>query len=251
MTCSPRCSSKTQRDEAQVADLVRRGANLPAVRSFADGGMHPTFAASVQFAPGRRRRHRSCPGLVPGWNHPRQYPLAARRAPERIARRRRRSGADHDRQRFGAGRSHRPQDRNRVCLGRRQLRQHVLVVEQQQQRDTVVVRQRRWRDGPHGAHGRPRRFLERSEKPAPAEGEARATKTASKSKDDKKQPAKQTANANANPGAVRPKSEPAAAEPSQQQTAASQPPAASQSTINGAQPTVPAGSFDNRFGAWR
>ena len=40
--------SKQQRDEAQVADLIRRGANLPAVRSFADGGMHPTFAAAVQ-----------------------------------------------------------------------------------------------------------------------------------------------------------------------------------------------------------
>src|SRR5262245_38007216 len=40
--------AKTQRDEAQVADLVRRGANLPAVRSFADGSMHPSFAASVQ-----------------------------------------------------------------------------------------------------------------------------------------------------------------------------------------------------------
>ncbi len=39
--------SKQQRDDAQVADLVRRG-NLPAVRSFADGGMHPTFLASLQ-----------------------------------------------------------------------------------------------------------------------------------------------------------------------------------------------------------
>jgi murein L,D-transpeptidase YafK len=39
--------TKQQRDEAQVADLVRRG-NLPAVRSFADGGMHATFIATLQ-----------------------------------------------------------------------------------------------------------------------------------------------------------------------------------------------------------
>ncbi len=39
---------KQRRDEAQVADLVRRGTNLPAVRSFADGSMHPTFLSAVQ-----------------------------------------------------------------------------------------------------------------------------------------------------------------------------------------------------------
>ena len=80
-------------------------------------------------------------------------------------------------------------------------------------------------------------------KPAP-------TKTAKTKPTDKKdQPAKQTGTANANPGAIRPKSEPA--EPTQQQTASTQAPAAGQSTINGAAPTVPTGGFDNRFGAWR
>jgi hypothetical protein len=76
-------------------------------------------------------------------------------------------------------------------------------------------------------------------KPAP-------TKTAKTKPAEKKEPAKQTANANA--GAIRPKSEPAAP---QQQTASTQPPSPGQATINGAAPTVPTGSFDNRFGAWR
>ncbi len=61
-----------------------------------------------------------------------------------------------------------------------------------------------------------------------------------KAKTDEKKPTKQTANA----GAIRPKSE-----PSEQQTA--QAPASNPGVISGAQPTVPTGAFDNRFGAWR
>jgi hypothetical protein len=77
-------------------------------------------------------------------------------------------------------------------------------------------------------------------KPAP-------TRTAKKPTEKKEQPAKQTANANH--GAIRPKSEPVEQPPTQ--TASTQAPASSQTTISGASPTVPTGSFDNRFGAWR
>ena len=69
--------SKQQRDEAQVADLIRRGTNLPAARSFADGGMHPTFAAAVQFAQCRRRRRRPHPGFDLRRNDPGQRPHPA------------------------------------------------------------------------------------------------------------------------------------------------------------------------------
>jgi hypothetical protein len=64
-----------------------------------------------------------------------------------------------------------------------------------------------------------------------------------------KQPAaKQTANA----GAIRPKDEPAReTEPSTQQAAAQPAVPSGNSLVNGAQPTVPSGAFDNRFGAWR
>jgi hypothetical protein len=88
------------------------------------------------------------------------------------------------------------------------------------------------------------------EKSAPAPKGKPATRTASKPKDDKKQPSKQTTTAATNPGAIRPKTE-AAPAPAEQQTAATQPAAPSQPTINGAQAPVPTGSFDNRFGAWR
>ena len=86
-----------------------------------------------------------------------------------------------------------------------------------------------------------------SEKPAPApKAKSAPSKQTARAKpaEDKKPPAKQTATADA----IRPKSEPA-----EQQTASTQAPAPASSpgVISGAQPTVPTGSFDNRFGAWR
>jgi len=79
-----------------------------------------------------------------------------------------------------------------------------------------------------------------ADKAAPAPKAKPAPSKTAKAKTDDKKPAKQTAGA----GAIRPKSEPA-----EQQTA--QAPASNPGVISGAQPTVPAGAFDNRFGAWR
>jgi hypothetical protein len=84
-----------------------------------------------------------------------------------------------------------------------------------------------------------------SEKPAPTPKtktskppSKHTAKQTAKAKTEEKKPAKQA------PGAIRPKSE-----PSEHQTA--QAPAPSLGVISGAQPTVPTGAFDNRFGAWR
>jgi murein L,D-transpeptidase YafK len=96
----------------------------------------------------------------------------------------------------------------------------------------------------------------RAEKPAPAKSKAA--------------PASAKATQTAAAGAIRPKSEPAAADtktaakpqaapPNQQEANAAGPTAAAQpakqdgitNLLNGASPTVPSGGFDNRFGTWR
>jgi len=82
-----------------------------------------------------------------------------------------------------------------------------------------------------------------SEKAAPAPKAKPAPSKTAKAKTEEKKPTKQTAGA---AGAIRPKSE-----PSEQQTASTQPPSSNPGVISGAQPTVPTGAFDNRFGAWR
>jgi hypothetical protein len=79
---------------------------------------------------------------------------------------------------------------------------------------------------------------------APKSKPTKTAKTRTKPTEKKEQPAKQTAKA----GDARPKSEPT---PAQQQTASTQSPAPSAGLMSGAQPTVPSGSFDNRFGSWR
>jgi hypothetical protein len=54
----------------------------------------------------------------------------------------------------------------------------------------------------------------------------------------------------AKPGAIRPQPKPSA--PQETQEANANPtPAAAASLLSGAQPTVPSGNFEGRFGAWR
>ena len=120
--------TKQQRDEAQVADLIRRGANLPAARSFADGGMHPTFASAV------RSHNVDDDGVVrtPGFdlrrNDPGQHPHPAeRRTRAGVAR----DTQDRDRQRRRADGA-RETARGAAVVGRRHVRQPVLVERQQQ-----------------------------------------------------------------------------------------------------------------------
>ena len=103
--------------------------------------------------------------------------------------------------------------------------------QQQRQQRQQQSRRRRRRDGPHGAHGRARRFEQRREAGAGAEGQARASEDRhDEAADDKKQPAKQTGR---NKSGRHPPEERAGAA-GDQQAAATQPPASGQTTINGA-----------------
>jgi hypothetical protein len=77
-----------------------------------------------------------------------------------------------------------------------------------------------------------------AEKAAPTAPKAKPATKRPKAADDKKPAAKQATNA----GAIRPKTE------TREANAAAQ---TSSGALSGSQPTVPAGGFENRFGAWR
>ena len=238
---------KTRRDEAQVADLIRRGTNLPAARSFADGSMHPTFASALQ------SHNVDEDGVV-------RAPISSRAGtiPANI-----RIPPSGERPNASRAVAAAPARTTTGSVSEPVVRADTKTETATASSDSGGFFSSMFSSSSSGSSSsssggvmdRMARMVglggsSSSEKPAPAPKAKPATKTASKSKADDKKPAKQTATANANPGAVRPKSESAAAEPAQQ-TAASQPPASGQPTINGAAPTVPAGSFENRFGAWR
>jgi hypothetical protein len=233
---------KQRRDEAQVADLVRRGTNLPAVRSFADGSMHPTFRAAVQSHNVDqdgvvRTRISSSAGTIP--------------ANVRI-----------------------PSERTGMSLASASTRSATGSISEPVVRATPETRTAAKSPASDtgssgglfgnlfssdssasssssggGVMDRMARLVglggsSSSEKTAPApKGKPSSKQTnGRKPADTKKQSGKQ-------PAAPAPRPKAAPAEP-EQQTAAAQP-TVSVPTISGSQPTVPIGSFDNRFGAWR
>jgi murein L,D-transpeptidase YafK len=237
--------TKQQRDEAQVAELIRSGANLPAARSFADGSMHPTFASAVQSHNVDqdgvvRSRISTSAGTIPANI---RTPPAGERASVRTA-----TGSVSEPTRTATTQSSSSGGGSGVFGN---------MFSSNDSNSTPAPSSQPSSGG--GVMDRMARFVglgggsSASDKATPTP-KAKPIKTA-KTKSDDKKPAKQAASSNTNPGAVRPRSEPAA-EPAQPPQQAAQPPqqtaqAPGSSTINGAQPTVPSGSFEGRFGAWR
>jgi murein L,D-transpeptidase YafK len=240
--------SKQQRDEARVAELLRSGANLPAVRSFADGSMHPTFATAVRSHNVDedgvvRARISTSAGTIPANVRTPPSGERASRATVRTA-----TGSVSEPVVSTASAE--------SSSGGSGLFGNLFTSSGSSSQSTSNSQ-----SPSGGVMDRMARMVGLGGSSTPAEKapptpKAKPSKTATTKADDRKPPAKQTANANGastNAGAIRPKSEPAA-EPApapQQQTASTQPPASGSGTINGAQPTVPSGSFDSRFGAWR
>jgi hypothetical protein len=224
---------KQQRDEAQVADLVRRG-NLPAVRSFADGSMHPTFASAVRSHQVDddgvlRSQVATSSGTIPA--NIRTPPTGERVAVSRAT------------SKTSTGSVSEPVVRTELASAQPSSGGSMfgnLFSSSGSSSGGGMMDRMKSMVGLGGSNSADKAAPAPKAKPAP-------TKTAKTKPTEKKEPAaKQTATTN--PGAIRPKSEPA--EPGQQ-TASTQPAASGQSTINGAAPTVPTGAFDNRFGAWR
>jgi murein L,D-transpeptidase YafK len=232
--------TKQQRDEAQVADLIRRGTSLPAVRSFADGGMHPTFASAVS------SHNVDDDGVVRA-----RVATSAGTIPANIRT---------------------PPSGERVQASRATSKTSTGTVSESKETRTAAVQpssgggmfgnlfssssssssSSNGQSSGGGVMDRMRSMVglggstsSEPAAPAPKAKPAPTKTTKTKPAEKKEQPTKQTANA----GAIRPKSE--GTEQPATQTASTQPPASGQSTINGAAPTVPTGAFDNRFGAWR
>jgi len=223
--------AKQQRDEAQVANLVRLGGfGLAPMRSFADGGMHPTFASAVSAhnvddAGVIRSQVSTSSGTIPAnIRTPPSGERVASRATPRTA-----TGSVSEPTTQTA--SEQPSSGGSMFGN--------MFSSSGSSSGSGMMDRMRSMVGLGGSSAS-------TEKAAPAPKAKPATKTAkTKPAEKKDQPAKQTASSSS-PGATRPKSEPAEQSP-QQQTASTQSP----SQINGAAPTVPAGSFENRFGAWR
>jgi murein L,D-transpeptidase YafK len=230
--------SKQQRDEAQVADLIRRGTNLPAARSFADGGMHPTFASAVSSHNVDddgvvRTRVSTSAGTIPAnvRTPPSGERVQASRATPKTATGSVSEPVVRDTRAAEAPSSGGGMFGNLFSSSGSSSSQASAAAPAPS--GGVMDRMARMVGlGGSSSSG--------SEKAAPAPKAKPAPSKTAKAKTDEKKPTKQSANA----GAIRPKSE-----PSEQQTA--QAPASNPGVINGAQPTVPTGAFDNRFGAWR
>jgi murein L,D-transpeptidase YafK len=240
--------TKQQRDEAQVADLIRSGANLPAARSFADGSMHPTFASALQSHNVDqdgvvRSRVSTSAGTIPANI---RTPPAGERASASV---RTATGSVSEPTRTAATQSSSSGGGSGFfgnLFSSNDGNSTTAPSSQPSSGGGVMDRMARMVGIGGGSSA--------SDKATPTP-RAKPAKTAKARSDDKKPPAKQAASSNTSPGAVRPKSEPAA-EPAQPPQQAVQPPqqtaqAPSAGTINGAQPTVPSGSFESRFGAWR
>jgi murein L,D-transpeptidase YafK len=224
---------KQRRDNAQIAELVRRGTPASAVRTYADGGMHPTFRQAVQpynvdddgvvrtriaspagtipaniRLPGAKDRTQAATGSI-------SEPEVAVEAPAtRVASANAGSG--------GGGSS---------LFGN--------LFSSSGEQSTGVIGRMSALMG-LGGSSQPA-----AKAPTP---KARPTKRAAppRRKPEQKQ---QTAKANA--GAIRPKTEAASPTKQAQESKASPPQTKSAGVLSGAQPVVPSGSFDSRFGAWR
>jgi murein L,D-transpeptidase YafK len=229
---------KTRRDEAQVADLIRRGTNLPAVRSFADGGMHPKFRSSVNGhhvdEEGVVRSRVSSPnGTIPANI---RLPPDERTAVARASSRSSTGSVSEPTARVTSSAETRTSTSSEPSSGGSFFGSLFSSSGSQSSSSGGVMDRMARMVGLGG-----------SEKPEPA---PKAKPTPSKQTASRSKPAehrRSSAKQNADTTPARPKTEPA-----EQHTVAAAPPApAGQVTINGAQPTVPVGAFDNRFGSWR
>ncbi len=230
---------KENRDNAQVAELIRKGTPATPARTV-DGGMHATFRGAV--SPHSvdedgvvRHRIASAHGTIP--------------ANIRMPGANTGAGARSSSQTTGSvgSQADMPPAEPEVAWQQKSSGSSPGVFgnlfasngTSQQSSGGVMDRMSRmigWSSAPAAAPA-----------PKPKSKPNQATARAKPAKSESA-PSKQVANA----GAIRPKAEPKA---ETQQAAAAPAPAApagqSNSLLSGAQPTVPTGGFDNRFGAWR
>jgi murein L,D-transpeptidase YafK len=219
-------SEKQQKDEKQFAELVSRGTPTVAVRTGADGGMHPTFVAAVQ------SHNVDSDGVV-------RAPIAT--APGTIPANIRLPG------------DVRPDQTTGSLLAGLALAEP--TVPRTSARVASADNSGSWFGGlfsssgsQSGTSGMVERVsravgLRGSEPATPAKAKAKPAPTKVATAKSKQAAPQSTANA----GAIQPKPK-----PTQEASVAPAAPADNGgSLLRGAQPTMPSGGFENRFGPWR
>jgi len=228
-------AEKQRNDDRQFAELANRGTPTVAVTTGNDGGMHPTFLAAFQkpyfdSAGLLRGPAVSLPGTIPAHAvppGPRQEAtgtVEAKSAPAAQATTRTASATPAT------------QSSNSGSLFGNLFSSNSSSSNSSQSSSGGMLDRMSRLIGLRG-----------SEAPPPEAPKAKTTTTA-KATQSPAAPAKPQAESKqaANPGAIRPQPKPAT-----QEANADPKPGASASLLNGAQPTVPAGTFDSRWGTFR
>jgi murein L,D-transpeptidase YafK len=208
-------TEKQQRDDKQFAELVNRGTATVAIKTGSDGGMHPAFLSAIQpYNVDSDGVVRARVAAGPG-TIPANIRLPSERAPD--------------------------QPTGSLAIA------EPMVPRSSAQVASADSGSGGWFRNLFSSGSSQASSSNAAEKASPTSqpkakakpAAAKPTQTASRSKQHT-----DPQHASTNPGAIRPK-------PQVQEANASPTPAASGSLMSGAQPTVPTGGFDNRFGAWR
>jgi murein L,D-transpeptidase YafK len=210
-------AEKQQRDEKQFAELVNRSTPTVAVKTGSDGGMHPTFRAAVQpynvDSDGVvRARIAAGPGTIPA-----NIRLPSERAPD--------------------------QPTGSLAIAEPTVSRTAKVASADSGSGgwfSSLFSSKSSQSTSSGSAERvsPASQPKASSKAKPAAPKATQTASAARPKPQAELPA------TTSPGAIRPK-------PHTQEANASPPAAGDGNLMSGAQPTIPTGAFENRFGAWR
>jgi murein L,D-transpeptidase YafK len=207
-------TEKQQRDDRQFAELVNRGTATVAVKTGSDGGMHPTFLSAIQsYNVDSDGVVRARVAAGPG-TIPANIRLPSERAPD--------------------------QPTGSLAIAEPSVPRSTAQVASADSGSGGWFRSLFSSSGSQSSSSSPAEKTSPTSQPkAKAKPAAKPTQTASRPK---QQGEPQHASADA--GAIRPK-------PHVQEANASPTPASGGNLMSGAQPTVPTGGFENRFGAWR
>ncbi len=213
---------KQRRDEMQTAELISRGTPAAPVRTGTDGGMNPTFLAAVKSHGGRGANIRTAVGTIPAHVNPPGAPQPETTTGSTM------SLASSESKPAAAPRSSVQVASASSGGGIGSFFGNLFGSKSESEQPAAEAPAPKPKSA---AAAKPQQTAAAgAARPKPAEPEAKAAA--------KPQPAPQTQQASAAPRAQQ-----ATAEPQQDKPA--------NSLLNGAQPTLATGGFDNRFGSWR
>ena len=213
---------KQRRDDAQTAELISRGTPAAPVRTGTDGGMNPTFLAAVKSHGGGGANIRTAVGTIPAHVNPPGAPQPETTTGSTM------SLASSKSKPAAAPRSSVQVASASSGGGIGGFFGNLFGSKSESEQSAAEPPAPKPKAAPAA------KPLQTAARPKPSEPEAKAQAGAAKPP----QPAPQPQQASAAP-----RTQQANAEPQQDKPA--------NNLLNGAQPTVPANGFENRFGSWR